>query len=127
MGWSFPWASAFASDFAADYSAHFTEEQQWGGGIEYNYRQEPPLTAERAGKPAPLHVAVTGADIPTYMRERPGISSFVLEDGIVYHAYSAYSRGLDAVWGMYQWLDRAPKGRNEHGSWLRHRDAYGAR
>ena len=127
MGWSFPWASAFAGDFGADFSAHFTEEQQWGGGIEYNYRQEPPMTAERAVKPV-QSAAATGTDLPTYTRERPGLSSFVLEDGVVYHAYSAYARGLDAIWGMYQWLDRAPKGRNESaGYWIRHRDSYGAR
>ena len=125
MGWSFPWASAFAGDFGADFSAHFTEEQQWGGGIEYNYRQEPPMTAERAVKPVPS-AAATGTDLPTYTRERPGLSSFVLEDGVVYHAYSAYSRGVDGIWGMYAWLDRAPKGRNEQGGpWWKRHDEYG--
>ena len=58
---------------------------------------------------------MTGTDVATYMRERPGMSAFVLEDGVVYHTYSAYARGLDGLWGMYQWLDRAPKGRNETG------------
>jgi predicted dithiol-disulfide oxidoreductase (DUF899 family) len=48
-----------------------------------------------------------------YIRERPGMSAFALEDGVVYHTYSAYARGLDGLWEMYQWLDRAPKGRNE--------------
>ena len=43
------------------------------------------------------------------------MSAFALEDGVVYHTYSAYARGLDALWGMYQWLDRAPMGRNETG------------
>ena len=56
---------------------------------------------------------MTGTDVATYMRERPGMSTFVLEDGVVYHTYSTYARGLDGLWGMYQWLDRAPKGRNE--------------
>jgi predicted dithiol-disulfide oxidoreductase (DUF899 family) len=55
----------------------------------------------------------TGTDWVTYTRERPGMSAFALEDGDVYHTYSAYSRGLDGLWGMYQWLDRAPLGRNE--------------
>ncbi len=61
------------------------------------------------------------------MRERPGMSAFVLEDGAVYHTYSAYARGLDGLWGMYQWLDRAPRGRNESetGMWWRHHDSYG--
>ena len=53
--------------------------------------------------------------------------SFALEDGALYHTYSAYARGLDALWGMYQWLDRAPKGRNETGPWWRQHDQYGAR
>ena len=59
---------------------------------------------------------MTGTDVATYTRERPGMSAFALEDGVVYHTYSAYARGLDGLWGMYQWLDRAPKGRNETGS-----------
>ena len=126
MGWRFPWASSFGSDFNADFNAHFTEEQQRDGGIEYNWRREPPMTPPPAGTPVPPSIAVTGTDKATYTRERPGVSTFVLEDGVVYHAYSAYARGLDAMWGMYQWLDRAPRGRNEHGSWLRHRDVYGA-
>jgi len=53
------------------------------------------------------------------------VSAFVLEDGVVYHSYSAYSRGVDSLWGMYQWLDRAPKGRNEDGDlWWKRRDEY---
>jgi predicted dithiol-disulfide oxidoreductase (DUF899 family) len=58
------------------------------------------------------------------------MSAFALEDGVVYHTYSAYARGLDGLWGMYQWLDRAPKGRNDKatvGPWFRHHDKYGAR
>ena len=54
-----------------------------------------------------------GTDVATYTREAPGMSAFALEDGVVYHTYSAYARGLDTLWGMYQWLDRAPRGRNE--------------
>jgi predicted dithiol-disulfide oxidoreductase (DUF899 family) len=127
MGWSFPWASSFGGDFNADFNAYFTEEQQLGGGIEYNWRQEPPMTPPPTGTSVPASIAATGTDKPTYMRERPGLSAFVLEDGVVHHTYSAYARGLDGLWGMYQWLDRAPKGRNEHGSWMRHRDAYEAR
>jgi predicted dithiol-disulfide oxidoreductase (DUF899 family) len=55
---------------------------------------------------------MTGTDVGTYTREREGMSAFVLEDGAVYHTYSTYARGVDILWGMYQWLDRAPKGRN---------------
>ena len=59
--------------------------------------------------------------------EGPGMSSFVLEDGVVYHTYSAYSRGVDGLWNMWQWLDRAPFGRNEDGmSWFRRHDQYEA-
>ena len=65
-----------------------------------------------------------GTDTATYLREAPGMSAFALEDGVVYHTYSAYARGLDGLWGMYQWLDRAPKGRNEEGLWFRRRDEY---
>ena len=50
--------------------------------------------------------------------------AFALEDGVVYHTYSAYSRGLDGLWGMYQWLDRAPLGRNETGMWWHRHDEY---
>jgi predicted dithiol-disulfide oxidoreductase (DUF899 family) len=65
----------------------------------------------------------TGTDAATYTRERPGMSAFALE-GAVYHTYSTYARGLDGLWGMYQWLDRAPKGRNETGVCWRRHDEY---
>ena len=126
MGWTFPWASAFEGDFNFDFSASFTEEQQ-RAGILYNYQQEEPL----AGLPSQStpdsdaeFAAMSGTDTATYVRERPGMSAFVLEDGDIYHSYSTYSRGLDGLWGMYQWLDRAPKGRNETGIWWRRHDEY---
>jgi predicted dithiol-disulfide oxidoreductase (DUF899 family) len=123
MGWSFPWASSFDGDFNRDFNVWFTEAQQREGGIEYNYRREGPL-----GDGGPVEfAATTGTDAATYTRERPGLSAFALEDGVVYHTYSAYSRGVDALWGMYQWLDRAPKGRNEAGLWWRRHDEYGTR
>jgi predicted dithiol-disulfide oxidoreductase (DUF899 family) len=52
------------------------------------------------------------------------VSAFAREDGVTYHTYSAYARGLDGLWGMYQWLDRAPLGRNENGFWWRRHDEY---
>jgi predicted dithiol-disulfide oxidoreductase (DUF899 family) len=55
------------------------------------------------------------------------LSAFVFEDGVIYHTYSTYARGLDGLWGMYQWLDRAPKGRNETGAWWRRHDEYDKR
>jgi predicted dithiol-disulfide oxidoreductase (DUF899 family) len=122
MGWTFPWASSAGSDFNTDFSVGFTaEEQQREGGIEYNYRREGALLASSSDNP---NIWGTGVDRATFLRERPGVSAFVLEDGVVYHTYSAYSRGLDALWGMWQWLDRAPKGRNETGHWWRRHDEY---
>jgi len=134
MGWSFPWASSFGSDFNYDFKVSFTEEEQRSGAVAYNYRtgnvssraneiealQETP----EAGKKI---AATVGTDWPTYTREAPGMSAFVLKDGVVYHTYSTYERGLDGLWGMYQWLDRAPLGRNETGNtmWFRRHDEYG--
>jgi predicted dithiol-disulfide oxidoreductase (DUF899 family) len=122
MGWTFPWASSFGSDFNADFAASFTEKQQREGGIEYNYEREVPW--EGTGEGATTFAAMSGTDPAAYTRERPGVSAFALEDGVVYHTYSAYSRGVDGLWGMYQWLDRAPKGRNETGVWWRRHDEY---
>ena len=122
MGWSFPWASSFGSDFNPDFSVRFTEEQQRDGDIEYNYRREPPRKGGDEG--AAKFAAMSGTDAATFERERPGMSAFVLEDGLVFHTYSAYARGLDGLWGMYQWLDRAPKGRNEKDAWWRRHDEY---
>lgn len=125
MGWTFPWASSFGGDFNFDWSVGLTEEQQREGGYEYNYRRARPLApGAEAGGPVAEMAAGTGVDAATYMRERPGVSAFVLEDGVVYHSYSTYSRGVDGIWGMYQWLDRAPKGRNETGVWWRRHDEY---
>ena len=128
MGWTFPWGSAFKSDFNFDFSVGFTEEQQREEGIEYNYRREAPLV-RKAGSDegTATFAAMSGTDVATYTRERPGMSAFALEDGIVYHTYSTYARGLDGLWGMYQWLDRAPTGRNETGVWWRRHDEYDQR
>ena len=129
LGWTFPWASSFGDDFNVDFNVQFTEAQQREGGIEYNYRRESQWTLSLAPEPGgegPVHqiAAMTGTNVATYTRERPGVSAFLLEDGVVYHTYSAYARGLDGLWGMYQWLDRAPKGRNETGIWWRRHDEY---
>jgi predicted dithiol-disulfide oxidoreductase (DUF899 family) len=133
MGWTFPWASSFGGDFNSDFNISFTEEQQREGDIEYNYRREPAwqlrtdegMASRMPGTPVGDNAAMTGTDPATYTRERPGMSAFALEDGVIYHTYSAYARGLDGIWGMYQWLDRAPKGRNETGIWWRRHDEYG--
>jgi predicted dithiol-disulfide oxidoreductase (DUF899 family) len=125
MGWSFPWASSFGSDFANDFGTAHTTEEQRSGVVEYNFRSTmwPPRPPGDEGPLADLAAGV-GTDWATFTRERPGMSAFALEDGVVYHAYSAYSRGLDGLWGMYQWLDRAPRGRNEKGIWWRRHDEY---
>jgi predicted dithiol-disulfide oxidoreductase (DUF899 family) len=132
MGWTFPWASSYGSDFNDDFSVHFTEEQQRDGGIEYNYQREPAwqsrsdegMASRMPGTPVGDNAAMTGTDPAAYTRERPGMSAFALENGVVYHTYSTYARGLDGLWGMYQWLDRAPRGRNETGVWWRRHDEY---
>jgi predicted dithiol-disulfide oxidoreductase (DUF899 family) len=131
MGWTFPWASSLDNDFNFDFNVSFSEEQQREGSIEYNYRRGGHAMDATAAVPEPVaqNAAMTGTDAATYSRERPGMSAFVLEDGVVYHTYSTYARGLDGLWGMYQWLDRAPKGRNEPGLdvWWRRRDEYDTR
>ncbi len=132
MGWNFPWASSLGSDFNFDFNVWFTEEQQREGSVEYNYRREEAWQqregSEGGGEgPVAEIAAMTGTDVGTYTRERPGMSAFVLEDGVVYHTYSTYARGLDGLWGMYQWLDRAPKGRNERGIWWHRHDEYDKR
>jgi predicted dithiol-disulfide oxidoreductase (DUF899 family) len=128
MDWTFPWASSHGSDFNLDFHASFTEEQQRAGNVEYNFRRDDPqMRAAMAAAPPPEYTAVaalTGTDFATYMREREGMSAFALEDGVVYHTYSTYARGVDGVWAAYAWLDRAPKGRNETGFWWRRRDEY---
>jgi len=133
MGWTFPWASSVDTDFNFDFNVSLTEEQQ-REGPEYNYRREPAMSGwvgdtltKRGEGPVAENAAMTGTDVATYTRERPGMSAFVLEDGVVYHTYSAYARGLDALWGMYPWLDRAPRGRNESGMWWRRHDEYETR
>jgi predicted dithiol-disulfide oxidoreductase (DUF899 family) len=130
MGWSFPWASSFGGDFNYDFQATFTEAQQRSGVVEYNFRAMNTRSDLRDAQTLPVY----GTDAATTTREAPGMSAFALEDGAVYHTYSAYTRGLDALWGMYQWLDRAPRGRNEtlvrglgdlRGAfWYRRRDEY---
>jgi predicted dithiol-disulfide oxidoreductase (DUF899 family) len=111
MGWSFPWVSSAGSDF--NYDFHVTIDPSVAP-VEYNYRDQAEL--ER------LNVAWRD-----WSGEQPGMSAFALEDGVVYHTYSAYARGLDALWTMWQWLDRAPQGRNEgDSSWFHRHDQYEA-
>ena len=130
MGWSFPWASSLGSDFNYDFQVSFTGEQQQSGVVEHNFRSMDTRSELSDADTLPVY----GTDLATATREAPGMSAFALEDGIVYHTYSAYIRGLDGLWAMYQWLDRAPRGRNEtmvqgvgdlHAAiWVRRHDEY---
>jgi len=125
MGWRFPWASSFNSDFNYDFQTTTTREAQQSGAVEYNFRKwdmRPELTAAEEGHW--VEGMGVGVDWATYRREFHGMSAFALEDGVVYHTYSAYARGVDGLWGMYQWLDRSPLGRNETGVWFRRHDEY---
>jgi len=125
MGWTFPWASSQGGDFNFDFNVSFTEEQQRAGTVEYNYaRGGHAMDKTPAPPPVAQFAAMSGTDAQSYARERPGMSAFVLQDGVVCHAYSTYARGLDGLWGAYQWLDRTPKGRNESGIWWRRHDEY---
>lgn len=130
MGWRFPWASSSDGAFNFDFNVSFTEQQQRDGSIEYNFQREPAFVwrSRLEGDSASVterFAATTGTDVPTYIRERPGVSAFAIEDGVVYHTYSTYARGVDGIWSMYPWLDRAPKGRNEaNGPWWRRHDEY---
>jgi predicted dithiol-disulfide oxidoreductase (DUF899 family) len=127
MGWTFPWASSSGSDFNYDFGISHTEEQLQSGATEDNFTTVDmrPMLAAPEDSPWVQRIArASGVDWPTYMQEAPGLSAFALEDGTVYHTYSAYRRGIDAIWGMYPWLDRAPRGRNETGPWWRRHDEY---
>jgi predicted dithiol-disulfide oxidoreductase (DUF899 family) len=128
MGWSFPWASSSDSDFNYDFHVTHTQQEWQSGAVEYNFRTVD-LRLPETDEDAPFVAAITssvGTDWPTYRTEGPGMSAFALDDGVIYHTYSTYERGVDALWGMYPWLDRAPLGRNEAGLWWRRHDEYDA-
>jgi predicted dithiol-disulfide oxidoreductase (DUF899 family) len=129
MGWHFPWASSHDSDFNFDFGVSFTREQM-REGVEYNYRTMraedlAPILASDVGPVAEL-AAACGTDPAGYMSEGPGMSAFALSDGAVFHTYSAYARGAEFLMEYYPILDRAPKGRNETGVWMRRHDEYGS-
>ena len=127
MGWTFRWASSQGSDFNYDFNTSVTEAQQASGSVDYNYREVDTSwlkTVDPRGTVA-QHAAMAGTDVATFTREAPGMSAFAMQDGAIHHTYSTYARGLDMLWGMYHWLDRAPKGRNEAGgAWWRRHDEY---
>jgi predicted dithiol-disulfide oxidoreductase (DUF899 family) len=107
MGWKFPWVSSFGTDFNFDYHVAFTQEEVAHGEVYYNY------------------------DTRRFREsEGPGLSVFYKDgEGQVFHTYSTYARGLDVLVGTYNYLDLAPKGRDEGGfempmAWVRHHDRY---
>jgi predicted dithiol-disulfide oxidoreductase (DUF899 family) len=126
MGWTFPWVSSQGGDFNFDFNVSFTEDQQRNGEVIYNFARGTHAMDATVDVPDAVSkiAACVGVDVPTYARDRPGLSAFVEEDGVIYHTYSSYARGMDAIWGAYQWLDFAPKGRNESGYWWRRHDEY---
>jgi predicted dithiol-disulfide oxidoreductase (DUF899 family) len=126
MGWTFPWASSAGGEFNFDFNIAFTEEEQRAGTIEYNFGRGGHAMDASSKWPEPVVQFATscGTDAPTYTRDRPGMSTFALKEGVVHHTYSTYARGLDGLWGSYQWLDRAPLGRNETGVWWKRHDEY---
>jgi predicted dithiol-disulfide oxidoreductase (DUF899 family) len=129
LGWTFPWASSDDNGFNSDFSVYASAEEQSSGDYQYNFAPGSPTDPLRSwpGENGPARgAAMAGTDVFTYIREKPGMSAFALYDGVVYHSYSAFARGLDGLWGAYQWLDRAPKGRNEPEYWWKRRDEYGA-
>jgi predicted dithiol-disulfide oxidoreductase (DUF899 family) len=127
LGWSFPWVSSLGSDFNYDYTASITPEGLQEGA-EYNFAPTGDMTPLFDVQSGMLFETARGAgvDVREFLQERPGMSVFALEDGVVYHTYSAYARGLDGLWNAYQWLDRTPLGRvgDDH-AWVR-RDEYDA-
>ena len=129
MGWTFPWASSHGSDFNFDFGVAHTKEEWAAGAVSYNFREQD-LRAASPAQASELDAftqSIVGTDWQTYRSEGPGMSAFALQDGAVYHAYSTYARGLDGIWGAYQWLDRAPKGRNETNLWWKRHDEYDRR
>jgi predicted dithiol-disulfide oxidoreductase (DUF899 family) len=107
MGWKFKWVSSFGNDFNFDYQVSATPEEKVSGKALYNYE-------------------IT--EFPS--EERPGLSVFYKDAvGGIFHTYSSYGRGLDIVVGTYNFLDMAPKGRDEDNlawsmAWVRHHDKY---
>jgi predicted dithiol-disulfide oxidoreductase (DUF899 family) len=107
MGWGFPWVSSYGSDFNYDFHVSFTKDEMAKGKVYYNYAE---------------------TEFPS--DEAPGVSVFYKDPaGAVFHTYSSYARGLDLLVGAYNFLDLAPKGRDEDGlkftmAWVRHHDKY---
>jgi predicted dithiol-disulfide oxidoreductase (DUF899 family) len=115
MGWTFPWVASRTTDFNFDFAVSYTRDQL----APFLEGDVPPVVAQFA--------VACGTDPAGYMAEGPGLSAFVLSEGVVYHTYSTYTRGLEIMLGFYPLLDRVAKGRNESDSepfWVRRHDEY---
>jgi len=118
MGWSFPWVSSAKSEFNLDLGYSSSEEQtrEWVAPI---LEALPPIADRNATE--------SGTDVVGYLTQRQGFSSFVLDDGAVYHTYSTGARGVEFLMGYYGILDRVPNGRDEGDGfqlWIRRHDEY---
>jgi predicted dithiol-disulfide oxidoreductase (DUF899 family) len=117
MGWTFPWVSSLGTDFNFDFDVSHTEDQL----AAFLEGDAPPVITQLA--------TACGTDPAGYVAEGPGLSAFVLSEGVVYHTYSTYARGLEIMLGFYPLLDRVPRGRDEGDStefWIRRHDEYEA-
>jgi predicted dithiol-disulfide oxidoreductase (DUF899 family) len=121
MGWSVPWVSTAHTDFNFDLGFSSGEEQTREAIAPMLDAGMPPIVAHNASS--------TGTDIVGYLTQLFGFSSFVLDDGSLYHTYSTTGRGVEFLMGYYPILDRAPKGRDEGEDWqvwIRRHDEYGS-
>jgi predicted dithiol-disulfide oxidoreductase (DUF899 family) len=131
MGWSVPYVSSMGSDFNYDFGVAFTEDDPRarflrGEDVESeNIRFDMNLKWDHSDTPEESYPAYAGIPDPNEPpKDGQGMSAFTMDDGVVYHTYSAYARGVDVLWNMFQWLDRAPLGRNESGRWYKLHDEY---
>jgi predicted dithiol-disulfide oxidoreductase (DUF899 family) len=109
MGWTFPWVSSANTEFNVDlgFSASVEQTREWLTPMVE--AEMPPIVARNARE--------TGTDVAHYLTESPGVSVFALDDGTVYHTYSAGARGVEFLMSYYAILDRLPKGRHEGDRW----------
>jgi predicted dithiol-disulfide oxidoreductase (DUF899 family) len=119
MGWNMPWVSSAGGDFNFDLGYSRTEEQTRQAIAPMLEAGPPPIVDHNANS--------SGTDATGYLTEAQGLSAFVLDDGTVYQTYATGARGVEFLMGYYGILDRAPKGRDEDGSfqlWIRRHDEY---
>ena len=134
MGWRLPWVSTAHTDFNFDLGFSYTEEQareavaqMRATGLTIQSSATGPETGTGLPPIVEHNARSTGTDVAGYLTESPGFSTFVRDDGAVYHTYSTTWRGLEFLMGYYPILDHAPKGRDEGEAWqlwIRRHDEY---